>query len=509
MKDLKFYNGLDVENSLLFSLVSANTISASTFYGSLNAQYLASGITNTKFSYNNTLVDYIQPQLNNKALSGEPFLIFSNDVFGSQKTLIGGTDITIKTGFTSDKVLMLNSGLSLINVSSITDNINISYPFTINNYSPVGFSDSIVNINLNPNSVIKITGISGTTSGRNLILQNISDYLIILENIGTASTSNNQFYFTNKTSYFLKPNSQIQIIYNSTINKWTDTINSNNGLINYDYFKLSDTFDGRWFPNSSVVPARTLRTTFPKNGNIFSIESNPNNLVFNQTAFYSSENGLRIFRGIGTTPGTRYGRISVGYANSDIDLQTSSANSLTIVSKFSVLKPSEPFLSNSDNWVISFGTNNNLLSSDYPTLTNNNTAFPNFGGGSFWLFDWKSNQNYARYAIQSTSNTSTVGISSFNLSDIQSEQPKIFGIYHKPLRNSVDSVSTFFWANISGESENYTIEQPLSGSQISNGTIKGVPSLIFYGNSNYTPESNINDNAKVQINYLVIDKDKL
>ena len=99
--------------------------------------------------------------------------------------------------------------------------------------------------------------------------------------------------------------------------------------------------------------------------------------------------------------------------------------------------------------------------------------------------------------------------SSFSLSNIQSEQPKIFGVYHKPFRNSVDSVSTFFWANISGESENYTIEEPLSGAQISNGTIKGVPSLIFYGNSNYTPESNINNNAKVQINYLVIDKDKL
>jgi hypothetical protein len=90
--------------------------------------------------------------------------------------------------------------------------------------------------------------------------------------------------------------------------------------------------------------------------------------VFNQTAFYSSENGLRIFRGIGTTAGTRYGRISVGYANSDIDLQTSSANSLTIVSKFSVLKPSAPFLSNSDNWVISFGTNNRIFAIDNDNL---------------------------------------------------------------------------------------------------------------------------------------------
>jgi hypothetical protein len=508
MSDLKIYNNLNVENNLVFSLLSANTISASTFYGSLNAQYLASGITNTKFSYNNSLTDYIQPQLNNKALSGEPFLIYSTNVFGNQKILTGGTDIIINTGYTASQVSFNNSGFSSINVSSLTDNININYPFTINNYSPVGFNSSIVNINLNPNSVIKITGISGVTSGRNLILQNLSDYLIILENLGTASTSSHQFYFTNKTSYFLKPNSQIQIVYNSAINKWTDTIN-NNGLINYDYFRLSDTFDGLWFPNASVVPGGSLRTTFPKNGDIFSIESNPNNLVTNQTAFYSSENGLRVFRGIGPTAGTRYGRISVGYANSDIDLQTSSANSLTIVSKFSVLKPLAPFLSNYDNWVISFGTNNNLLSSDYPTLTNSNTNFPNFGGGSFWLFDWKSNQNYARYAIQSTGNTYTVSASSFNLSDIQSEQPKIFGIYYKPLRSSVNSISTFFWANISGESENYTIEQPLSGSQISNETIKGVPSLIFYGNSDYTPESNINNNAKVQINYLVIDKDKL
>ena len=509
MKDLKIYNGLNVDGILLFSSVSANTISASTFYGSINAQYLASGITNTKFSFNNSLSDFIQPQLNNKALSGEPFLIYSTNVFGSQKILTGGTDITINTGFTTNKVSISNSGLSLINVNSITDNININYPFTINDYSPVGFNSTIVNINLNPDSVIKITGISGGTSGRNIILQNLSDYLIILENLGTASTSNLQFYFTNKTSYFLKPNSQIQIVYNSIINKWTDTINNNNGLINYDYFKLSDTFDGRLFPNTQILTINSLRSTYPKNGDIFSIESNPNNLVTNQTAFYSSENGLRIFRGIGSTSGPRYGRISVGYANLDIDLQTNSAYSLTIVSKFSVLKPSAPFLSDSDNWVITFGTNNNLLSSDYPTLTASNTTFPNFGGGSFWLFDWKSNQNYARYAIQSTGNTSIVSASSFSLSNIQSEQPKIFGVYHKPFRNSVDSVSTFFWANISGESENYTIEQPLSGSQISNDTVKGVPSLIFYGNSNYTPESNINNNAKVQINYLVIDKDKL
>jgi hypothetical protein len=509
MKDLRYDNGLSVENNLVFSSVISTTITASTFYGNINASFLGSGITNTNFSYVNGVTDYIQTQINDRAFSGEPFIIYESQIFGNQKLITGGTGISINVGYSSSQVSIENLGVSSIILNSITDNISILYPFSVNNYSPNGYSNSIINIRINPNSVIKITGLSGGTSGRNIVLQNISDYLIILENNGTGSTSINQFYFTNKTSYFLKPNSQIQIIYNSTINKWTDTINNNNGLKNYDYFTISETFDGFWFPSASTFPEGSIRLTYPRNGDIFAIESNPNNLTANQTAYYSSENGLRIFRGIGNTSGNRTGRISIGYPNYDTDCQSNSGYSLTMVSKFSVLKPSVPFLGDTDNWVITFGTNNNLLTSDYLTLTSTNTTFPNFNGGSFWLFDWKSNNSYARYSIQSTGNTSQIGVSSFSLNSIQSDEPKIFGVYHKPNRNSVEYVSTFFWASISGESENYVIEQPLSGSQISNGVVKGNPSLIFYGNSNFNPESSINNNAKVQIKYLVIDKDKL
>ena len=157
-------------------------------------------------------------------------------------------------------------------------------------------------------------------------------------------------------------------------------------------------------------------------------------------------------------------------------------------------------------FTLTLGTKNVNILTNYSATTNSNTTFPNFNGGTFWLFDYSGNPQYARFAVQDTSNSTIVRNSTFNLLDVTGNTFKTFGVYSLTPSGSSLGSSTFFWCVNSGNSENYIIEPPIFHT---GGTINGYPSLTFYGAYNYSGNSNFNNVSKIVVDNFGFDFKKI
>jgi hypothetical protein len=166
-----------------------------------------------------------------------------------------------------------------------------------------------------------------------------------------------------------------------------------------------------------------------------------------------------------------------------------------------VIKEQSPFLGDLDNWVITFGTDNSNFSRAYSAMTNNKNTVPNLSGGSFWLFDYFVNPNYATYFVQTTGNSYISATSTFPLSSVTSTTLSTFGVYTVSQSGDSFGSSTFFWMTPTGNTQNFIIEPPITKT---GGTINGFPSLNFYSAYNYSSDSNIENASKLVVDNLGI-----
>jgi len=488
---------LDVQGTSYSSLISANTISATTFFGNINASFIGNGgMTNSKFTFLSGLTGYTQIQLNNKLSSDKPILSHSFPISGNGRVLSGVTNLTASTNSTN--FTLSYSGINELLLNTIKVETSGDTNHSLNNFSPNGwetiFSGQTI-IKINPTDTIKISGVNYGVSGRNLMIQNVGTNLIILENLGTASTDSNRFLFTNNKSYFLTPSSSINLIYNGFLQKWIPfSKNSTQNIDIYDTFQNGFNYQNTVFPFSSPILYLGGTTTYPQPTQYFLVNSNPSGYSSQQTAFYYSNNfggSIKLFRGSGSTVGNRTGRIGVGTRLSNQLGISSSGTGVLVVSEFTVGKNTSPYLGPSENWAITLGVENNLLQNSYTTMTNGGVQIPNFGGCSAWLFDYNLNSNKAINLIQTTGGTITSANSSFDLFNILSGTLYTFGVFYKSQSGDTTSSCSYFWSMTSGSSENYIIENTLSV----NGVVSGIPSINFYGAYNYDPQSNIDNTS--------------
>jgi hypothetical protein len=495
---------LYVTNNSKTKNILSPSISAVTFFGNINAQYIGNkDVTNTKFSYLSGLTGYVQNQLFEKLDNSRYVLSYSGQPLNNERVFTGGTNLSSFT--TTNNVIVSHESFS----NFILKTIDISTQNSLNDYSPTSwdnlFSGQTI-MKINPTKTIKISGVANGVNGRNLIIKNVGENLIIFENLGTASTESNRFLLQKNKSVFLMPKSSIEFSYNTSLNKWVQTNQIlNQGLKYYDSFERGYNYNNTVFPfTSKILWAGSV--TYPQRTQSFVVNSNPSGYSPNQTAFkYVSDYGgsIKLFRGSGSTVGNRTGVIGVGNILNQGTQMSSEGFCMLNISEFTVKKNVAPFLGASENWAIVLGLDNNRMVNNYGTITTNFTTFPNFGGGCFWLFDWNTNQNNALIGIQSTGGTTNSAVSSFNLSNITGDTLKTFGIFYKSKSGSTSASCTYFWAITSGASENYTIENELS----INGAVDGLVSLNFYGGNAYDPQSNIDNTSGLVIknfgyNYL-------
>jgi hypothetical protein len=109
------------------------------------------------------------------------------------------------------------------------------------NYNPTGWNSAYPNratiMFLNPTTHFVMGGLQGGLQGRVAILINVSEKLIILEHEGTGSSSANRFAFSKSMAYFLMPGRSIYMVYNTTLNKWVSTDQTNGLDVFTDFYQ--------------------------------------------------------------------------------------------------------------------------------------------------------------------------------------------------------------------------------------------------------------------------------
>lgn len=562
-KYLKIYSDLLISDSATTKSFTANSIFSNVIYGDLNSQFIGSGnslfnrsnlVTNTEFTRLSGLTGYVQTQLNSKIQKDVPSITYLTDnVLTNERQLSGRTNVSV-SGTTSPLDIYLD--LDYLKFNVINDTIsgdNVSY--SVNNYNPTNWSGNYpnraFNIRIRTTRVVKLTGLSGGTDGRTVTITNYGTYLLILEHLGEGSDPQNRFKLEGNTSLFLQPNNSITMLYSVLYNKWIPLSKNSKSYNLYDEFTQSYVdrnlysfligTGNKGFATASTINAQISRSKisyFPYSNGTSTIMSGGQGTFIGENLpsfikYSGAANGaISLFKttstgtinvpsqiGVGTyspqllqivngsvSPPIINPQISQLSTLSNNNFENISGSSLLMVSKFTSVKNSPPYLGDQDNWAIAFGTQNGILGvmDNYSALTLNNTTIPRFSGGSFWLFDYCGNTQNARYVVQDSGNSAIMSASTFNLFDITGTTFKTFGIYSLSQSGNSFGSSTFFWTINSGGSENIIIEPPIIKT---GGTILGAPSLNFFGAYNYYGDSNFENVANLVVdnfgyNYL-------
>lgn len=231
------YHPLIVNSGWTSQSVSATTISAGTFYGgSLSATYVGNqNVTNQEFSYVSGLTSNTQTQLNNLVNRTERLLTFQSDDFlTDDRVILSGYNTNV---FQNGNLVGINANYRSVEVGYTSINISQSES-AITDWNPVdfnsGYQSTLINVTAMTVSSI-ISGLSGGTQGRIVIIQNNSTGLIILENKSSKCNTLNRFLFSNDKARFLVRGSNITLIYidgNGWCNLYSFDENGDNFLFN-------------------------------------------------------------------------------------------------------------------------------------------------------------------------------------------------------------------------------------------------------------------------------------
>jgi len=498
------YGNLLVNGSATSNSLSSTTITASTFYGAIDAKYIGTGatigsipniVTNQEFTYLSGLTGFAQTQINTKAPIDSPFITYSaSNRLQNYKIISGGTNIL--TGI-SNTHFSISAKIGALEVGVVTITTSGDSNYSLNNFNPNGLS-AATQIIIIPQNVIKISGISGGTSGRYLTITNSGNYPIIFENLGTGSSSSNRFKLTNDESWLLTPNKTINLVYNTTILNWIPVLTLNKRGV--------DTFDDFY----SVTTSRdTNPTSTPQSTPfyyIYGVGSGPStstgcrvwqqscaNACIEMARYVSSSASPPL--GVGPNPTTR---LRVGLRNGFNSYESTSGTGFLMLTLASTVNGG--FNVSTDNYAITFGTENNYLVTPYTAATSMNTTLPQFSGGSFWLMDVSGNSQFARYIVQTTGNTSQVQTSSLSLDSFKNNFTTL-GVYTIASGNTISGSSTFFWGqrNTSTLSENFTIDPPIIHT---GGTINGYPGFNVYSSYNFGGGTLITSSSNAKLDFL-------
>jgi hypothetical protein len=516
-KFIKTYGNLFVNLTASTTDFTANTVTGGLLMGNIDSSFIGTGtsisnrsnfVTNDEFIRLTGLTGYVQTQIDNKSLNSSPYLTVGSTPTGltNSKIISAGTNTRITTSILNG--YMIQQWIGALEFGSIKISTSGDSNYSINDLSPTGWNDSYPNralqIKIEPLCVLKLTGLVGGADGRMATITNVGNFLIIIENLSNNSNSDNTFLLSNKTSYFLNKNSSINFLYNNNIKKWVQNLSypTNEFLIFDDYNNsLTNTVNTVLISGTSL-PASTYSTIVFSGGNqvgttsIPGFRSNPNNPT----------GAIELYKTFSNSSANSTSSIGIGPYRFISNYESTTGSCLTVISKFTSIKKVTPFLGPQDNWAVVVGTENSRMINNYSAITSNNTTFPSFSGGSFWLFDYSGNPQYARFAVQDTSNSSIVKNSTFNLLDITGNTYKTFGVYSTTQSGSSFGTSTFFWCINSGVSENYIIEPPIFKT---GGTIQGNPSLNFYGAYNYSGNSFYDNVSKIVVDSFAFDFKKL
>jgi hypothetical protein len=507
MNNFYINNNLDVSLSSYSNSISATTISGITYFGNINSSFITTGtsvVNNQEFSYLSGLTGYVQTQINSKLNRAAPILTFENsNNLTNDRIFSAGTNVAVSV---NNNIRNYYLSIGALEVGEILVQLTGDNNYSVNNFNPDNFNGNYPNqssvININSTNVIKISGISGGTNGKNIFLKNVGNYLIILENEGLQSNSNNRFKLSDNQSIYLFPNSSVNLIYFTQYNRWVQ-FPENNG-VNFNYY--SDFYDSAFPQGYYFTPNYYL--SYPANLNGFLVYTGNAGYNISQTLIptFTTYSGCQkgcvsLFKAKGNSTSNIPSSIGVGLQRFVNNYESTSATSLCLISSFSVIKEQSPFLGDLDNWAITFGTDNSNFSRAYSAMTNNKSTVPNLSGGSFWLFDYFVNPNYATYFVQTTGNSYISATSTFPLSSVTSTTLSTFGVYTVSQSGDSFGSSTFFWMTPTGNTQNFIIEPPITKT---GGTINGFPSLNFYSAYNYSSDSNIENASKLVVDNLGI-----
>jgi hypothetical protein len=490
------YGDLNVQYSSTSVSLSSTTISGGTFYGTIDAKYIGSGntpnwVTNQEFTYLSGLTGYAQTQINSKISKETPLLLYSgNNLSNNTRLISGGTNILTSS---SSTYYTISAKIGSLEVGVVSLTTSGSSNYTLNNLNITGF-ESASHIKINPTKVIKITGLSGGTSGKMITITNVGQYLIILENLSTGSTSSNRFSLNNGEGWYLLPNNSISLIYDTSQSYWINIYNT--------YRRGLSFFEDFYGLTTSFTPATTT-TSLPSFNIYGTADSITKGMSYRQDT--SSINGcLKMGQiGTGSLPSTP-ARIRVGLPSGAFSgYDTNTGTTLLCATKLIISNRTAFNYGPLINPVLTFGTENNSVTLPYTATTNNNTTPPSLSGGSYWLLDYSGNPNYLRYVVQTTGNstqilTSTLPVTS--LISVPSEiTNKILGVYVLPTSGDTLGSSTFFWADLTGSVENYVIEPPITHT---GGTITGNLGINYYSGYNYQNATNLDSSMSALIDFL-------
>lgn len=234
------YQNFEVESGITSNFFISPTISANTISGgALSALYVASGkVTNQEFKYLSGTTSNIQIQINSLANKNEAFLTLTNSTeLDVEKSVIAGDMITINQ---SSSEFELNTRLTSTEVQSHVVTNTFS---AITNWNPSGSNSWQENENrrsthiiLNSSSISSvISGLSGGSNGRIVIITSLSDNIFCFENNSTKCDPSCRFEFSMGSAYFLTRNKTISLIYDSIKQKWIELFSINYKTM-FDYF---------------------------------------------------------------------------------------------------------------------------------------------------------------------------------------------------------------------------------------------------------------------------------
>lgn len=494
------YGNLLVDGQSKSDSISATTITASTFFGSIDAKYIGTGttigqvpnlVTNQEFTYLSGLTGHAQTQINTKATIDSPFITYSaSNRLQNYKIISGGTNILTATSSTH---FSISAKIGALEVGAITVTTSGDSQYSLNNFNPDGLSTA-TQIIIIPLNVIKISGISGGASGRYLTITNSGNYPIIFENLGTGSSSSNRFKLTNNESWLLTPNKTINLVYNTTISNWIPILTLNK--------RGMDTFDDFY---SVTTVQSTNPTSSPQSTPFYFINGVGNDNSGPKTRQQGCANAcIELCRNTGSASPpvgvavNSSNRVRVGLRNGYNSYESTPGTGFLILTNGAT--GGGGFNVSTDNYAITFGTENNYLVTPYTAATSMNTRLPQFSGGSFWLMDVSGNSQFARYVVQTTGNTSQIRTSSLSLESFKNNYTTL-GVYTIASGNTISGSSTFFWGqrNSSTLSENFIIEPPIIHT---GGTINGYPGFNVYSSYNFGGGLNMDTASRATLDFL-------
>lgn len=137
-------------------------------------------------------------------------------------TLAADSDVKIP----SQKAVKTYNDTSLTNLTTLSKSVAFTgdiSPTIIganqDNYNPTGLSTAST-LRLSSSASYNVTGLSGGSDGRIIIIANIGSFNIVLINESVSSTAGNRFVFANAVDTTLLPNQEVILQYDSTSSRW-------------------------------------------------------------------------------------------------------------------------------------------------------------------------------------------------------------------------------------------------------------------------------------------------